>query len=137
MAVRERTRAFGQAHAPVKGASFRRPSRLEIDSDRNVYVVDALACRIRKIDVSGTITTIAGNGEAGFSGAGGPAVRAALGHPNDVAVDRLGNVYISDRDNIRIRRVTPDGVITATRETQKCPVCRFAHSFSVALVLAS
>src|SRR5205814_3023149 len=67
---------------------------------------------VRKIDPSGTITTIAGTGEAGFTGDGGPAVNASLNAPGGVATDSSGNVYIADTGNARIRKITPDGTIT-------------------------
>jgi hypothetical protein len=60
----------------------------------------------------GTLLTVAGNGKDGFSGDGGPAIRAALSAPQDQAVDAAGNVYIADGDNHRIRKVSPDGTIT-------------------------
>src|SRR5262249_8758352 len=57
------------------------------------------------------ITTVAGNGSAGFSGDGGPAVSASIYQPEGVAVDAAGNLYIADSGNNRIRRVNPQGVI--------------------------
>jgi ribosomal protein S11 len=66
---------------------------------------------VRKIDPSGTITTVAGTGRAGFSGDGGPATEAKL-TAYDVAVDGQGNIYITDLDNQRIRMVDKDGIIT-------------------------
>lgn len=71
-----------------------------------VFVADACAYRIRRIDLStGIITTIAGTGEYGFSGDGGPATAARLGNPRGIAVDRAGNVLIVDTYALRIRRV--------------------------------
>ena len=67
---------------------------------------------MRKIDPSGTISTIAGNGTRGFSGDGGQATSAALNFPIAVAIDGAGNVLIADRDNDRIRRVTPAGIMS-------------------------
>src|SRR5206468_6210186 len=67
--------------------------------------------RIRKISTNGTITTVAGNGFAGFSGDGGPAVSATLRDPRDVAVDPAGNLYIADLGNERIRKVDTAGKI--------------------------
>ena len=64
------------------------------------------------MDSSGIITTIAGTGVFGFSGDGGPAVEAQLDNPRGVAVDAAGNLYISDKQNHRIRRVDPSGTIT-------------------------
>ncbi len=61
---------------------------------------------------SGIITTSAGNGTAGFSGDGGPAAAAQLNSPTGVAVDSLGNLYIADPNNSRIRKVTAAGVIS-------------------------
>ena len=73
--------------------------------------------RVRRIDAAGVITTIAGSGPAGlnqgsWSGDGGPATKATLQEPEHVAFDQAGNLYISDRDNDRIRKVAPDGTIS-------------------------
>lgn len=77
-----------------------------------IYVADTLNCRIRRIDGNGKITTVAGNGSAGFSGDGGPALSARLCYPEDVAVDNQGNIYIADTRNHRIRLVDQTGMIT-------------------------
>ena len=79
------------------------------DATGNVYVADAGNLRVRRIDTSGVISTIAGTGEAGFSGDGGPATEARLSGPEGVAVDAAGNVYIADTGNHRIRILTPAG----------------------------
>ncbi|MEK7078272.1 MAG: PKD domain-containing protein [Patescibacteria group bacterium] len=79
------------------------------------YLSDWYHNRIRKIDLSGVITTLAGRGSwrlQGFNGDGGPATQALLSSPNGIAVDRDGNIYIADTWNHRIRRVDPNGVIT-------------------------
>jgi len=68
--------------------------------------------RIRKVTPRGVISTVAGNGTAGFSGDGGLATSAQLHHPNGLAMDAAGNVYIADIINSRIRKVTPGGVIS-------------------------
>ena len=76
--------------------------------------------RIRKVDSTGTITTIAGTGEFGFSGDGGPAVEAELRSPYSVAVDSAGNVYIADVSDQRIRKVDSTGTITTIAGTGEC-----------------
>ena len=83
-----------------------------VDRDGNIYLSHRSKNRIRKVTPDGIITTIAGNGIAGFSGDGGPALDAALNFPAGLALDGEGNLYIADRNNHRIRKVTPDGIIT-------------------------
>jgi uncharacterized protein (TIGR03437 family) len=78
----------------------------------NLYVSDAADHRVRKITPSGIITTVVGNGHAGFSGDGGPAESAQLRTPYGLAVDRNGNLYVADLGNARIRRITPQGIIS-------------------------
>ena len=68
--------------------------------------------RIHRVHPAATITTIAGTGEPNYSGDNGPAVRARLSEPTDLAVDSDGNLYIADSSNYRIRRVNPRGTIT-------------------------
>lgn len=88
------------------------PEDIATDQAGNIYVVEA-AHRIRKIRPDGIITTIAGTGTYGFSGDGGPATSAQLNLPKAVAVDHAGNVYISDVNNRRLRRVDAQtGIIT-------------------------
>ena len=79
---------------------------LAADSAGNLYIADIANHRVRKVDTGGIITTVAGNGIAGFSGDGGPATNAGLNNPNDVATDSAGNFYIADTTNNRIRKVT-------------------------------
>ena len=81
-------------------------------SDTGDYCIGPGGDTVRKVDPHGTITTVAGIGEPGFSGDGGPATKARLDFPNAVAVDREGNLYISDGLNYRIRKVDNDGIIT-------------------------
>jgi uncharacterized protein (TIGR03437 family) len=79
---------------------------LGVDSAGNLYIPDVANHRVRKVDTAGLITTVAGNGIAGFSGDGGSATSAGLNNPNDVAVDIAGNFYIADASNNRVRKVT-------------------------------
>ncbi len=102
---------------PAVRATLDWPAGLAIDSGGNVYITDQFNNRIRRVSPDGIIRTFAGNGAAAYSGDGGPAVLASLNHPADVAVDARDNVYIADQNNHRIRRVTPDGVITTVAGT--------------------
>jgi len=83
---------------------------LALDSAGNLYI--AGDNRIRKVDRTGIITTIAGNGIAGYSGDGGPAINASLNSSNGIAIDNQGNLFIADAGNYRIRKVSVDGIIT-------------------------
>ena len=94
-------------------ASLSHPTNLFVDESSHLYIADSGNSRIRMVDGSGLITTVAGNGAFDFSGDGGPATRAALFYPNGVFLDRLDNIYISDGDNHRIRMVEAlSGMIT-------------------------
>ena len=84
-----------------------------LDAAGNIYIADQSNNRIRKVDAStGIISTIAGNGTAGFSGDGGPATAAELNAPVDIAFDAAGNLYISDQVNFRVRKINTSGIIT-------------------------
>jgi len=91
---------------PATAAFLRSPIGLAWRNGE-LYIADAGydANRIRKVDRNGIITTVAGNGQPGFTGDGGPAAEASLAGPLGVAVDAAGNVYIADTDNGRIRKV--------------------------------
>lgn len=97
---------------PATGAKLYWPIGVAIDAIGNVLIADFGNRDIRKVTADGIITTIAGNGAAGYSGDGGPATEAALNEPRCVAVDAVGNVYVADTVNHRIRKVSPDGIIT-------------------------
>jgi uncharacterized protein (TIGR03437 family) len=98
-------------------ASFSFPLGVAVDGSGNVYIADAGNNRVRKITAAGAISTVAGNGQAGFSGDGGTATSAALNLPSDVALDSAGNLYIADAGNNRIRMVSSTGVITTIAGT--------------------
>ena len=94
---------------------------MAVDGSGNLYIADSNNHAIRKIDSAGTISTIAGMGEHGFSGDGGPAVEAQLFLPVGVAVDGSGNLYIADHGNSRIRRVDSAGTITTVSAKESDP----------------
>jgi trimeric autotransporter adhesin len=93
-------------------ASLYDPSAAAVDTAGNLYIADSTDERIRKVDINGIITTVAGNGAYGYSGNGGPATNASLGVPTWVAVDAAGNLFIADFGNNVIRKVGTNGIIT-------------------------
>ena len=86
-------------------ASLNSPNAVAFDASGNFYIADGGNERIRKVNTSGIISTVAGTGVSGFSGDGGAATAASLNLPSAVAVDVSGNLYIADFDNQRIRKV--------------------------------
>jgi trimeric autotransporter adhesin len=96
---------------PAIAAQLAEPQGVAADSAGNVYIADSGNNRIRKVSLSGVITTIAGSSGA-FLGDGNPAISAALNYPWSVAVDAAGDVFIADLYNQRIRKVSPSGIIT-------------------------
>jgi sugar lactone lactonase YvrE len=105
------TAGYSGDGGPALQATLRIPAGLLTDDKGNVYIADRENHVVRKVDPKGIITTIAGNGTAGFSGDGGPATKASFNFPSGLALDSKGNLYISDRSNNRVRRVTPKGVV--------------------------
>jgi uncharacterized protein (TIGR03437 family) len=104
-------------HGPAIRAEIGAIQGLAMDRSGNLYLSDTDHHRICKVDPSGMIATVAGTGEAGFSGDGGPAFAARLNLPYGIAVDAAGVLYIADLGNQRVRRVTPDGTITTVAGT--------------------
>jgi sugar lactone lactonase YvrE len=97
-------------------ASLGLPTGVAVDSAGSLYITEAIG-RVRKVTAEGGISTIAGkitlgNVMGGFSGDGGPATEAQLSHPSSVAVDSMGNLYIADELNNRIRKITVAGIIS-------------------------
>jgi uncharacterized protein (TIGR03437 family) len=106
------TGGYGGDGGPATSAQLNNPVAVAVDSAGNLYIADMLNHRIRRVAPNGTITTVAGNGRAGFSGDGGPAVSGQLNFPAGVAVDPAGNLYIADWQNYRVRKVTFGPVVT-------------------------
>ncbi|OGG55416.1 MAG: hypothetical protein A3F84_05950, partial [Candidatus Handelsmanbacteria bacterium RIFCSPLOWO2_12_FULL_64_10] len=104
---------FAGDGGPATQARLNMPRGVAADAKGNVYFIDQLNNRIRKVSAEGTITTFAGTGTAGFSGDGSPAAQAQI-RPGagDLAVDASGNVYLADQLNNRIRKVDVSGTIT-------------------------
>ena len=88
------------------------PRSVAVDTSGNLYIADEENYRIRKVSVSGVITTVAGTGTSGYGGDGGPATAAQIGFCTSVALDPAGNLYFTDVDHNRIRKVTSDGKIS-------------------------
>ncbi|MCH8820261.1 MAG: IPT/TIG domain-containing protein, partial [Acidobacteria bacterium] len=103
----------GDGDSATAAALFR-PSGVAVDAAGNLFIADSQNKRIRKVDqATGIITTVAGTGEADFSGDGGPATEASLNKPRHVAIDAAGHLLITDINNHRVRRVDlTSGIIT-------------------------
>ena len=101
----------GDGGAATK-AQLYRPSGVAVDAAGNLYIADMNNRRIRKVDSSGIITTLAGTGDFGNSGDGAAASLATMETPVDVTVDPQGNVYFADQDAAVIRKITPAGIIS-------------------------
>jgi DNA-binding beta-propeller fold protein YncE len=91
---------------------IRAPNGLAVDMAGNLFLVDSLDNRIRKINPAGIISTVAGDGTRGFGGDGGPATSAPLNAPVGIAADTAGNLFIADSGNHRVRSIAPAGIIT-------------------------
>ncbi len=111
------TAAFGGDGGLATSAQLNLPSGVALDAQGGLYIGDLENQRVRKVDTGGTMTTVAGDGTAGFGGDGGPATSAQLHDPYGVVVDPQGTLYIADSDNHRIRKVTPGGTITTVAGT--------------------
>ncbi len=104
---------------PAVLAQIGQADAVATDNFGNIYFssIQGSNSRVRKIDAAGIITTIAGNGTAGFSGDGGPATNAQIHGPQGIAVDGAGNVYFADAVNHRLRKIDTAGIITTIAGT--------------------
>lgn len=98
-------------------AKLNSPGGLAIDPDGNLFIADTGNNRVREVKTDGTIVPVAGTGDPGFFGDGGPAVRARLNSPTGLAIGFGRTLFIADTLNQRVRQVTPDGVITTVAGT--------------------
>jgi len=109
---------FFPSATPAPNAFLYTPLGVSVDHAGNILVADTFANRIRLVSNSGLMTTVAGTGVRGYSDGGGIAATAALAGPTSATSDGLGNLYIADTDNHRIRKVTSDGKITTIAGNQ-------------------
>src|SRR5204863_2733631 len=98
-------------------ASLYYPAGIVFDASNNLYIADSYNHSIRKVTTGGLITTFAGNQRYGVSGDGGPAAQASMEYPQSVVFDVAGNAYILEENGLRIRRVTPGGIISTVAGT--------------------
>jgi uncharacterized protein (TIGR03437 family) len=123
------TSGFGGDGGQANSAQLFPGHGIAVDGSGNVYIADLYNQRIRKVDPSGVITTVAGNGaiingigQGTYGGDGGPATSAMLNLPDSVAADSAGNLYIADSSNYRIRRVDKStGIITTVAGNGNVP----------------
>ncbi len=106
------TFGFSGDGGPATSAQLTGPTALCFDAFGNLYIADQANNRIRKVNTSGVISTFAGTGIAGFGGDGGSATLADLNSPTSIALDALGNMYIADQANNRIRKINTSGTIS-------------------------
>ena len=117
---------------PAVQAQLYYPTSVAVDGSGNIYITDSN--RIRKVDTSGTITTVAGDGTEEYSGDGGPAAQAKLNGPYGVAVDASGSIYIADSWNCCIRKVGSSAAFAGTITDEDIP---FAEANGLGHIMSS
>jgi DNA-binding CsgD family transcriptional regulator/sugar lactone lactonase YvrE len=105
------TPGIGGDGGPAAKARLNTPQGLAVDSVGNVFIADTLNNRVRRVDLDGTITTVAGTGESGYSGDGNPGSAARLNLPTGLAIGFSDALFIADTGNNVVRRLGPDGII--------------------------
>jgi sugar lactone lactonase YvrE len=105
------TQGYSGDGGPATSAQLDGPVGIAVDTAGNLFIADSYNARIRKVTPDGFVSTVAGDGNPGYSGDGGPATSARLYWPYGIAVDAAGNLFIADTGNCVIRKVTPDGLI--------------------------
>jgi uncharacterized protein (TIGR03437 family) len=110
------TSGFSGDNGQATKAELGEVTSIAVDTTGNFYLADDGNARIRRIDTTGSITTIAGTGAQGAMGDGGPATKAGM-DPYDIAIDKTGAIYVADTSNNVIRKFTPGGSITTVAGT--------------------
>jgi sugar lactone lactonase YvrE len=112
------TSGYAGDGGPATEASLSNPANLTVDSSGNILFADTYTNRIRKVDINGIISTIAGSGSPGYSGDGGPATNASLAFPSAVAADPSGNILIAaGGGDYQVIITGPQGSVTSTVAT--------------------
>jgi len=97
---------------PATTVSLSNPTSIAVSASGNLFIADYSNRRIRMVDAAGIINTVAGNGSTAYTGDGGPATAAGIGLPSGLTFDLIGNMYISDGNNYRVRVVNSAGIIS-------------------------
>ena len=104
-------------NGPATAAKIYAPNDLAIDVEGNLYIADMGNARVRKLDRAGNISTVAGSGNKGFGGDGGPATEADLKEITGVALDDTSNLFLADNWNFRLRKTNAGGTISTVAGT--------------------
>lgn len=128
-------KGFAGDGGPATKASLAEPYEIKFDADGSMYFVEMVNNLVRKVDKSGTISTVAGTGKSGFGGDGGPAREATFNKPHSIALDGKGSLFICDIGNHRVRRVDlKTGIVTTFTGTGEKSVPKDGSSFVNAAV---